>query len=970
MSRKLPEELAPVLARLDRAWPLADEDGLRQAAAKWREFGAESERLGGLGGASAGRVAGENSGRAVEAFADHWRTFSGSGRGYLDDARQAADLMAKAFDKAAQATDTCKAELVSTLTALADELEKAQQHAAAVKDAAAEVSAAAESRPAQGGVFGAVAQGVGVAAAGVRAAAADTVARAAQAVAVEAAKLKVAGLLEELGRAMKAAMGTALREPALTAMGRLAVAPGGPGSPSAGGAVQTLAEVVNGGGGPDGAGGLPAVLAGAGVGADGSGLKVVVGADGKPVIGPDGKPVVGVEGLTVELGADGRPELGPDGKPVLNGPDGEPLTPADLVGRGGPGGKHPVGTVLDGLPAPVDGVRGPLTGTGVGTDGTGIGVTAGRGPGAGPEAQIQVGPIAAAAGVGVGAPGERSDAPPARPAPAGPARSGGYGPVSIPGGGGYASAGPAPSTVSAGGGGGGGGGGPASLRTDSVLSPPSADPAPVYGSNGGAGGGGYAASSAPGSGGGGHSSGGGQGGSGGGFTGGATVPVSGGGTFGAGGGVSGGTTYSGGGTFSGGGTGAPAGGQVFGGAPGAPGAGGAAAGVVGVPAAGAPAAGTPVGGTGQAGGPGASAGSQPGQDGRPGAGLRPGAGAAQAGPVGVAPVLTPGPGRSGAEGGGYATGRRFAEHPVGEGTASWATPVATGQVMALHIALADRRGPGGEEPDAPARPRGVAGSRPYGLPGGLGPVDPQHQAELERRVPRGTGGLPAVHPDPAAGGWVEVLNDGGYREPGRANNSLEIALSSVDTYSGRPSCAAPRIPTEGDAGERGGRDRAERELGAPFRDLGDGAEAHERLASDLLRAGHGAQAVLLTLDAFGRSHAWNAVNHQGVVGYLDHQACRQGPAPLHSADHGLWAIALDPDGGPLDLSARRPRPAARPSAAPEPGTDAAPAPAPAAAPDPASAPAVAPAAGPDPTAKPRPAVPAATDTPSTRSADS
>jgi hypothetical protein len=242
--------------------------------------------------------------------------------------------------------------------------------------------------------------------------------------------------------------------------------------------------------------------------------------------------------------------------------------------------------------------------------------------------------------------------------------------------------------------------------------------------------------------------------------------------------------------------------------------------------------------------------------------------------------------------------------------------VATGQVMVMAVALRDRRGPGDDGPQAAVRPRSIADSRPYGVPGGLGPVDPQHQAEVERRVPRGADGLPVRHPDPAAGGWAEVVNDGGYGEPGRANNGLEIALSAVDTFSGHPACAAPRIPTEGDAGERGGRDRAERELGAAFRDLGDGAGAHERLAGELRRAGHGAQALLLTVDGYGRSHAWNAVSHQGAVVYLDHQTGRQGPAPLHSADHGLWAIALDPDGRPLDLAEHRPRQAAAPAEPP------------------------------------------------------
>ncbi|MFE7492731.1 toxin glutamine deamidase domain-containing protein, partial [Kitasatospora sp. NPDC057541] len=280
--------------------------------------------------------------------------------------------------------------------------------------------------------------------------------------------------------------------------------------------------------------------------------------------------------------------------------------------------------------------------------------------------------------------------------------------------------------------------------------------------------------------------------------------------------------------------------------------------------------------------------------------------------TGQAPVPAPGtgpaPGRSDGHPDGHHPHRRRTDGPPaddGPGLAWGAVPVATAHATALHLAMRALRGEG--VAGAPVvRLRTIADSRPTGLPGGLAPVDPEHQREIERRAPRDADGLPVRHPDPAAGGWTEVVNDGGYREPGRANNSLEIALSAVDTFTGRPTCAAPRVPTEGDAGERGGRDRAERELGAPFRDLGDGDRAFVRLAGALRRAGHGAQAVLLTLDGFGRPHAWNAVNHRDTVTYLDHQAGRRDQAPLHPADHGLWAVALGPEGRPLDLPAPTP----------------------------------------------------------------
>ncbi|MFC9329694.1 toxin glutamine deamidase domain-containing protein [Kitasatospora sp. NPDC057015] len=1005
MSRKLPEELAPVLARLGHSWPQADEDGLRQAAGLWREFAVEAERLGRRGGASAGRVTGENSGRAVEAFADHWQTFSGRGRGHLDDAQQAAELVAKAFESAARATDTCKAELVATLTALADELKKAEEHAAAAKQAAAQVSTATAGAPQTQGVFGAVTHAVGAVSAAVKSAAADTVADAVRTVAVEAARLKVAGLLDELGRAMKAAMHDAMKEPALTALTRIAGADGVARARAVD--VPTMSEVMAAKGGFDpAAAGLPAVLGEPGVlGAGGAGLVVGLDEHGKPVVGvdgltvkldengkpaldeqgnpvilradgtevadpagltlvtgKDGRPVVAVEGLSVQLDEHGKPVVGADGRTVLNGPDGKPVVAVDLAPRSAAGGRPPLGTGLDGLPgstlpgSALPGAELPgseLPGSarpgsqppGAGGPGAVVDVTAG-GAG-GPDVRVRTGPVGAAFGGDDGPPGGAAGSPgarPERPAPAGGSghAGGGYGPVAAPSGGwapdGAAQAPLAPPR---------GPGAPVSVRTDSVLAPPvpavdaglgsgtpftpghSAGGAPTGGGSGGYGSGAGAAPA------------GGGGGGGGGYGVATPLPVTGGGSFGTGGGVGGGGGFGGGSVGAGAGAGAGAGGGAAAGAGHLPSSGGGqggavaagpggAAGVVGIPGASAPGAGAGAGAGGSgAGGAGSAASGAgavfgTGQETRPGTGaggVRSGAGATGGVPIGTAPVLTPGPGRSAPEGAAGTAGpaagegRRRGEHGPGEGATGWVAPVATAQLLALQLASRARRGPGGEEPEAAGRIRCIADSRPYGVPGGLGPVDPQEQAELERRVPRGTDGLPVRHPDPAAGGWAEVVNAAGHREPGRANNALEVALSAVDTFTGRPACAAPRIPTEGAAGERGGRDRAERELGAPFRDLGEGAEAFERLAVELRRAGHGAQAVLLTLDGYGRPHAWNVVNHRDTVTWLDHQAGRQGPVPLHSADHGLWAIALDPDCRPLDLADCRSRPTAAAPAA-------------------------------------------------------
>ncbi|SOB83449.1 toxin glutamine deamidase domain-containing protein [Streptomyces sp. 1331.2] len=949
MSRKLPEELVPVLARTGHQWPQADEEGLRKAAGVWREFGTEADRLTRRCGESVHRVTADNSGHAVEAFGAYWQAFSGGGKGHLDDTHTAVGLVAGAFDTAARAVDTCKAEIVATLQQLAADLRQAEEQAAKAKEAAGKVAdrvaaedggsgsgsgsgsgagsgAGAGSGSGAGsgpsGVVGGLEKAVGGLAAEVKNAATAQVAEGVAAVAVEAAALKIGGLLAELGRSMKDALATALKEPAAVALLRLGTAPG---------TGITTASYRTGAFDPTAAG-LPAALREPGVlGADGAGLVLLTG--------KDGKPLVGVPGLTVKLDEHGQPVLGQDGRPVIlradgsqvadasgllvvPGPDGKPVVGvADLAVRldehgqpvlTGSDGRDLRGLPLAGLPAG----DGPAGGRAAGAEGapgkqdpTGPGgltvasavvadpgsVVGGVAGGADTVGAVPSGSSYAtggwqgqhrAAAGGDWTPPSRDDGASARSVAA-PVRQGGGSagwsdgdyPLQAPA---------APAPAPAHGGGGGGGGTPVTLRTDSVTAPapaaPSVSSGPAAGSwsngswsNGssyGPGpdvlvvrpvgtpvyGGGYPAVGTVG-----------------------TVGAVGPGPLavgGVGGVVGGGAAHG----------AAPFGSGVGAGAPG----------------------GTVGGGT--VGGGVVGGGSQPGVEPRPGTAVprTPAAAApqpvtgppsAQAVPpapaappiVGTTPVIgrpEPHPGDA---------RRRDTAPTVADPTLAWgAVPVATAHAMALQLALRARRG--GHPDDPGARLRSITDSRPYGLPGGLAPVDPQHQAELERRAPRDEDGLPARYPDPAVGGWTEAVNDGGHREPGRANNSLEIALSAVECYAGRPTCAAPRIPTEGDAGERGGRDRAERELGAPFRDLGDGGQAFDRLADDLRRAGHGAQAVLLTRDSFGRPHAWNAVNHQDTVTYLDHQLARRSPTPLHPATHGLWAIALTPEGHPLDLA--------------------------------------------------------------------
>ncbi|MBO1420248.1 hypothetical protein, partial [Streptomyces sp. FH025] len=333
MSRKPPEELVPLLARTGHPWPQADEEGLRKAAALWREFAADADRLTRRAGESVRRVTADNTGHAVDAFGAYWLAFSGGGKGHLDDAHTAVGLLAGAFDTAARAVDGCKAEIIATLQNLAAELEQAREQAAAAQRAAAEVATAAKNDTGQGrtGLVVGMEKAVGDAANAVRNAAAGQVAAGLEAAAVETAALKIGGLLTELGRAMKDALGAALKEPAVVALLRLGTASG---------TGITAASYRTRGGFDPLAAGLPAALGEPGVlGADGTGLVLLAGRDGKPV--------VGVPGLNVKLDEHGQPVLGADGKPVILRSDGTPVTDAaGLLVVTGPDGE-PVVEVAD-----------------------------------------------------------------------------------------------------------------------------------------------------------------------------------------------------------------------------------------------------------------------------------------------------------------------------------------------------------------------------------------------------------------------------------------------------------------------------------------------------------------------------------------------------------------------------------------------------------------------------------------------
>jgi hypothetical protein len=219
-----------------------------------------------------------------------------------------------------------------------------------------------------------------------------------------------------------------------------------------------------------------------------------------------------------------------------------------------------------------------------------------------------------------------------------------------------------------------------------------------------------------------------------------------------------------------------------------------------------------------------------------------------------------------------------------------------------------------------AAPAPASQTRNTNPPGGVTDPTRAEQDALENSVPRDENGDPTRPPNPADGRWVERINGEGRDAPGRNNNCVDVALSMVDTYAGNPTAAASRTPdldadgNPSDRGERGGRDRIENTLGARFNDMGNGPDAFNRLEHTLRDSGHGSQAVIITRDAHGRAHAWNAVHHNGEITYIDAQTGRRSPRPLHSGNNGVFAIPLDPDRQPVTPgSDHHSRPAAAPN---------------------------------------------------------
>ncbi len=211
-------------------------------------------------------------------------------------------------------------------------------------------------------------------------------------------------------------------------------------------------------------------------------------------------------------------------------------------------------------------------------------------------------------------------------------------------------------------------------------------------------------------------------------------------------------------------------------------------------------------------------------------------------------------------------------------------------------------------------PPPVWSNRPYGSEGGLRQVLHVDQARLEQALRDGHGGYVRT-PDPK-GGWLRLLNAFGLPgDPTRGQNCLDAVASLFDTYvHGRPTVAAPRTfdgyrNGNGGApvfGERGGPGRMEDLTGGRYQALvGDltgqrtdqvvskvGA-GFDQIHQQLVDGGHGSFASIITGWRGGGSHAWAAVNHEGVVHFIDPQ---QGKVVI-AEPHGGGLRFVDPTTG-------------------------------------------------------------------------
>ncbi|MCK2221623.1 toxin glutamine deamidase domain-containing protein [Actinomadura sp. ATCC 31491] len=201
--------------------------------------------------------------------------------------------------------------------------------------------------------------------------------------------------------------------------------------------------------------------------------------------------------------------------------------------------------------------------------------------------------------------------------------------------------------------------------------------------------------------------------------------------------------------------------------------------------------------------------------------------------------------------------------------------------------------------DRPHRPPPLTECRPYDVPGGLAQPDPRAERDLMEALPPG-----ARFPDPR-GTWIRLINGGGPADdPFRSSNAADCALAVLSTWHGEPATAAPRLPEHDRigrpvlTGERGSTARIERWVGQRLEYAGQGRHAYPMIARRLLEAGHGASAVIVVRWPGGGTHAWNAVNADDEVIWIDAQRGHMSVEPPYLTVTGVFCVILDRQGRP------------------------------------------------------------------------
>ncbi|WP_323379522.1 toxin glutamine deamidase domain-containing protein [Streptomyces durbertensis] len=196
-----------------------------------------------------------------------------------------------------------------------------------------------------------------------------------------------------------------------------------------------------------------------------------------------------------------------------------------------------------------------------------------------------------------------------------------------------------------------------------------------------------------------------------------------------------------------------------------------------------------------------------------------------------------------------------------------------------------------------------------GGPRGLERPHPYDQQRLENLIPRDPDGTPQRHPDPTQP-WTQVQNDGGHTVPGRGNNCADCSRSFLESWYGNPQVSAPRTLDALPDGnyditspERRSNENIQEWAGTDYRYDGDRDTGYANIERELLDAGHGSASVIVVSWPNGAGHAFNAVNHNGRVVWVDSQTGQVSTNPIHPQAVGVWHLTLDADRNPVDPNA-------------------------------------------------------------------